>query len=297
MPNNIDYRQKVLITGASGLIGSPLTELLIKKGHSVAHLGRAKSNGVIPSFIWNLSKGRIDTRCLSGIDTIVHLAGANIAERRWTASRKREIAGSRIKSTALLVEALKNNSHTVKAFISASAIGYYGFAETDKVFREDDKPGEDFLARVTTEWEAEVDKLQGLGMRVSKIRTGIVLSRGGGALSAMAKPIQWGVGAPLGSGRQFLSWIHIDDLCGIFAKAIEDRKMNGPYNATASWCTNGEMTDAIAKVLKKNLWLPPVPSFVLKMILGEMADVVLNGSKASCEKIKQTGYLYKFAAL
>ncbi|HLZ15987.1 MAG TPA: TIGR01777 family oxidoreductase, partial [Cyclobacteriaceae bacterium] len=230
---------KILITGASGLIGSRLTKLLIEKGHPVAHLGRAKGNGgAIPSFVWNLSNVTIDAKCLDGIDTIVHLAGANVADGRWTTSRKKEILDSRIKSTALLLESLKNNPHTVRAFISASAIGYYGFSDADKIFKEDDKPGDDFLAGVTAQWEAEVDKIQGPAVRTAKIRIGIVLSDGGGALAAMAKPIQWGVGAPLGSGKQFLSWIHVDDLCGIFLKAIEDEQMAGPYNATSDWCTN-----------------------------------------------------------
>src|SRR6185369_8414397 len=175
-------------------------------------------------------------------------------------------------------------THPIKTFVSASAIGYYGF-EDDKVFIEEDKPGADFLAQVTWQWENEINKIIELGLRVVKIRIGIVLSKEGGALNEMAKPIKLGVGSPLGTGKQFLSWIHIDDLCQMFMKAIEDEKMNGAYNATTNWCTNEEMTRAIAIILKKPLWLPAVPSFVLKTILGEMANIVLNGSKVSSEKI------------
>lgn len=289
--------KKILITGASGLIGSRLTELLIAGGHSVRHLGRSKKSGQVSTFLWDPIAGIIDIQALEQIDTIIHLAGASVAEKRWTASRKKEILNSRIKSTELLYQALKNNRHNTKTFVSASAIGYYGFGQDDKIFVEQDKPGNDFLAQVTRQWETEVDKISTLGLRVAKIRIGIVLSEKGGALKEMARPIKFGVGSPLGTGKQFLSWIHIDDLCEMFVKAIEDENMNGAYNATTAWCTNEEMTKAIAKILQKPLWLPSVPSFFLKIVLGEMADIVLKGSKVSAEKIKQAGYRYKFAIL
>jgi len=289
--------KKILITGASGLIGSRLTELLIAGGHSVRHLGRSKKSGQVSTFLWDPIAGIIDIQALEQIDTIIHLAGASVAEKRWTASRKKEILNSRIKSTELLYQALKNNRHNTKTFVSASAIGYYGFGQDDKIFVEQDKPGNDFLAQVTRQWETEVDKISTLGLRVAKIRIGIVLSEKGGALKEMARPIKFGVGSPLGTGKQFLSWIHIDDLCEMFVKAIEDENMNGAYNATTAWCTNEEMTKAIAKILQKPLWLPSVPSFFLKIVLGEMADIVLKGSKVSAKKIKQAGYRYKFAIL
>jgi len=289
--------KKILITGASGLIGSQLTDLLIARGHSVTYLGRSKKSGQVSTFLWNPIAGTINLQVLEQIDTIVHLAGASVAERRWTDSRKKEILESRIKSTELLYQTLKNNPHTVKTFVSASAIGYYGFGGDDTVFIEEDKPGNDFLAQVTRQWENEVDKISALGLRATKLRIGIVLSEKGGALKEMAKSIKFGFGSSLGTGKQFLSWIHIDDLCEIFVRAIEDDKMRGTYNATTGWCTNEEMTKAIASILKKPLWLPSIPSFVLKIILGEMANIVLNGSKVSSEKIKQAGYRYEFASL
>lgn len=304
MPTNLRIEEvksieakKILITGASGLIGSRLTDLLIEEGHSVTYLGRSKKSGKVPTFLWDPSAGIMDTKALELADTIVHLAGAGVAEKRWTASRKKEILESRSKSSRLLFEALKKYQHRIKTVVAASAIGYYGFGEDDKVFTEEDKPGTDFLAQVTRQWENEVDKISDLGLRVVKLRIGIVLSKEGGALKEMAKPINLGIGAALGTGKQFLSWIHIDDLCGIFIKAIEEQNMRGVYNCTSNWCTNEEMTRAIANNLKKPLWLPSIPSSILNIILGEMADVVLNGSKVSSEKIKLTGYRYKFANL
>src|SRR5258708_33984710 len=227
--------KKILITGASGMIGAQLTEMLLAKNYSVAHLGR-KKKGNVPSFVWDVSNGVIDKDALQQTDTIIHLAGANVASSRWTEGRKKEILESRVKSTALLFQTLKNNRHTIQTFISASAIGYYGFGEENKIFTEEDNPGNDFLAQVTRQWEEAADRFATLGIRTVKIRTGIVLSKKGGALEKMVKPIKFGIGSPLGSGKQFISWIHIDDLCGIFLKAIEDEKMSGTYNATVNWC-------------------------------------------------------------
>lgn len=289
--------KKILITGASGLIGSRLTELLIAGGHSVAHLGRSKRPGQVSTFVWDPSKGTIDLNAFEKIDAIIHLAGAGIADKRWSAARKKEIMDSRVKSTELLYQTLKNNPHRIQTLVSASAIGYYGFGGDDRIFTEDDDPGNDFLALVTRQWEAEVDKLGLLGLRLIKIRIGIVLSEKGGALKEMGWPIRLGFGSALGTGQQFLSWIHLDDLCAIFVEAIENDSMKGPYNAVTDCCTNEEMTKAIARALHKPLWLPSVPAFVLKIILGEMADIVLMGSKVSSEKIRQAGFRYQFPNL
>jgi uncharacterized protein (TIGR01777 family) len=286
---------KILITGASGLIGSKLSDSL-SKNHSIVHLGRTKRSGRFPSFIWNVEKQEIDPQALDEVETIIHLAGANVGDKRWTAPWKKEILNSRIQSTQLLFDSLKNKPNSIRTFVSASAIGYYGF-EGDSVFDEESKPGNDFLAQVTKQWEDEVDKINSLGIRVVKIRTGVVLSKSGGALEKMAQPVKFGVGSPLGSGSQYISWIHIDDLCSIFTKAIEDEKMNGAYNAATNWVTNAALTSSIAKTLDKPLWLPNVPAFVLKLILGEMADIVLNGAKVSSERIKNAGFQFKFTNL
>ncbi|MBL7872863.1 MAG: TIGR01777 family oxidoreductase [Cyclobacteriaceae bacterium] len=289
--------KKILITGASGLIGSRLTDLLLKKGYPVSHLSRSARGGKVPSFVWDVDKGEMDDQALKGVETIIHLAGAGVADKRWSKSRKKEILVSRIKSTDLLYKKLSSINHFVTTVVSASAIGYYGF-EGDEVLTEDSRPGTDFLADVTKQWEAEVDTLADLKLRVVKLRIGIVLSEKGGALPEMAKPIRLGVGSPLGTGKQQLSWIHIDDLCEMFIHAIETNQMKGAYNGvTGSWVTNEELTTAIARTLKKPLWLPNVPAFVLKMIVGEMAAIVLGGSKVSADKIKKTGFVFNYTEL
>lgn len=290
--------KKILITGASGLIGSRLTELLLQKGYQVSHLGRSKKSGLVPSFVWDVNKGVLDQQALEGVDAIIHLAGAGVADKRWTASRKKEILESRTKSSLLLYNTLANTNHTVKTVVSASAIGYYGFGFGEEVFTEVSQSGNDYLAQVVKEWEESVDKINSLNLRVVKLRIGIVLSDRGGALVEMAKPIRLGVGAALGTGKQYLSWIHLDDLCAMFIKAVEDETIQGAYNATSGdWVTNLELTKRIAKVLKRPLLLPNVPGFIMKIIIGEMAVIVVNGSKISADKIKKTGFKFNHTDL
>jgi hypothetical protein len=289
--------KKILITGASGLIGTRLTALLLEKGYTVAHLSRTKKPGGVETFAWDLEKKIMDPFALADVDTIIHLAGAGIADKPWSDERKKEIIDSRVESTRLLFQTLKNNSNTVRSFISASAIGYYGSDDSGKVFSENDAPGQDFLALVTHGWEQEVDTLSAMGLRIVKLRIGIVLSEKGGALKEIIKPIRLGFGAALGSGQQYLSWIHLDDLCDLFIKAVEDNAMSGSYNAVTDFCTNKDITKASARALHKPLWLPTVPSFVLKIILGDRADLVLKGSKVSSSKIKQAGFKFQFDTL
>lgn len=290
--------KKILITGASGLIGTRLTELLLQKGFQVSHLGRSKKSGAVPSFVWDVDKGELDQQALEEVDTIIHLAGAGVADKRWTESRKREILESRTKSSALLYKVLSGTNHSVKAVVSASAIGYYGFGFGEEVFIEESAPGNDYLAQVTKQWEAAVDKISTLNIRVAKLRIGIVLSDKGGALVEMAKPIRLGAGAALGSGKQYMSWIHLDDLCEMFIKAVEDETMRGAYNAvTGDYVTNQELTKLIAKTLRKPLLLPNIPAFVMRIIVGEMAVIVVNGSKISAEKIKKAGFKFRHSKL
>lgn len=286
---------KILITGASGLVGTRLTELLEAAGHQVVHLGRTKKTGSRPVFIWDVDKGVIDEEAFSGVDAVVHLAGAGVADKPWTPKRKLEILESRTKSTALLAEYLKRQPQ-IKAVVSASAIGYYGFGLSDHEFTEVSNPGTDFLAQVVRAWEDEVDKIE--NKRIVKLRIGIVLSEKGGALKEMAKPIKLFAGAPLGTGKQLVGWIHIDDLCRMFIKSIEDTTMQGAYNATGPYAvTNKELTKQMAKALHRPLFLPPVPSVVMKMILGEMANLVLNGLNVSSAKIQKAGFTFTFPTL
>ncbi len=281
------------------MVGSRLTELLLKKGYSVSHLGRGKKSGTVPSFVWDVRKGTMDPQSLEGVDAVIHLAGAGVAEKRWTPERKKEIIERHTKSSELLYETLRKEKHTVKTVVSASAIGIYGFGLDDNiVMTEESKPGSDFLSDVVVQWERSVDPITSLGIRVVKIRIGIVLSEKGGALVEMAQPIKLGFGSPLGTGRQLLSWIHLDDLCALFIKAVEDAGMTGPYNAvTPRAVSNREMTKVIAKVLHRPLWAPAVPGFVLRMVVGEMAEIVLNGSNISSQKTEHSGFKFQFTDL
>lgn len=289
--------KKILISGASGLIGTHLTELLVERGDSVAHLIRSQSNTEIPSFLWDIPKQYVDPKALQGIDTIINLSGAGIADKRWNDARKQEIIESRVNPIRLLYDTLKKGDHHVRNFISASGISYYG-TQHSKLFKETDPAANDFLAYTSQVWEEEADKIASLGIRVVKLRIGIVLSQKGGALPKLIQPIQFFVGAPLGSGDQYMSWIHIDDLCEIFMKVIDDSSTSGVYNAVSPQpVTNRELTHALGRALRKPIIIPSVPSFVLKVVLGEMAEMVLTGNKVSADKIEETGFRFKFPTL
>src|SRR5690349_4852879 len=287
--------KKILITGGSGLIGQRLTTLLTKRGHEVSHLGRSKKHSAVRTFLWNPEKKAMDDSALDDIDVIVHLAGAGVADKRWNEQRKREILTSRTESTRLLNEALRRRNNRVRTFVSSSGINYYGLEDlAGHAFVESDPPATDFMAHVSAEWEKEVMRLDA-SIRKVMIRTGVVLSRTGGALEKLAKPIKYFVGAPLGSGEQYVNWIHIDDLCAIYIKAIDDAKMSGAFNGVApNPVTNRELTREIARVLRRPLWLPPVPGFVVKAIAGGVAEVVLKGGKTSSQKIEDSGFRFRF---
>jgi uncharacterized protein (TIGR01777 family) len=281
----------VLIGGGSGLIGSRLTEILLQKGHQVRHLSRRAKDGQVKTFEWDIHKQTIDKRAFDGVDVVVNLAGANISGHRWTDAYKKEMLVSRTGSTQLIVNALKERDGV--QFIAGSAIGYYGFGDDTRWFTETDPAGDDFMARVTVEWERAADQIK----NVVHIRTGIIISPHGGAVEEMAKPIRLYVGSPLGSGKQFVSWIHLEDECGIIMHVI-DNKLSGIFNAVAPEpATNEEITKEIAKKLHKPLWAPNVPAFVLKIVLGDMAETVLKGSKVSSEKIRSTGYEFRYPTI
>lgn len=287
----------VLITGGSGLIGGRLSDLLTQKGYSVRHLTRTVNPASkYESFKWHLNANYIDSKALINVDHIIHLAGTNVTDARWTNSRKQSILSSRIDAAKLLYNSLKNQ--TLKTYISASGISCYGAKTTDHIFKEDDQFGTDFLADVTRQWEKSAELFTNMADRVICLRTPVVLSSNGGAINKMAKPIKMGIGSALGSGKQFMPWIHIDDLCKLYIKSIEDSNMTGAYNAVASeHCTNAQLTTAIAKQLNKKLWAPKVPPFVLKLILGEMSEIILNGSRISNNKLINTGFRFQFPDL
>jgi len=282
----------VLIGGGSGLIGTRLTEVLLQKGHEVRHLGRkAKGAGQVKTFGWDIHRQTIDERAFDGVDIVVNLAGANINDHRWTDAYKKEMLVSRTGSTQLIVNVLKERSGI--QLIAGSAIGYYGFGNDAHWFRETDPPGNDFMAQLTVEWEKVADQLK----NVTHIRTGIIVSSHGGAVEEMSKPIKFYVGSPLGTGKQIVSWIHLEDECGIIMHVIEN-KLSGIFNAVAPEpATNEEITKEIAKKLKRPLLLPNVPAFALGIILGDMSEQVLNGAKISSDKIQSRGYKFQYRTI
>jgi uncharacterized protein len=290
---------KILVTGGSGLIGSRLSELLTQAGYEVAWLSRSSGTAdKYKTYTWDIEGGVIQDGALEGLEAIVHLAGAGVADKRWTEARKKLILESRTKSTALLMEKLSALKRQPKVFIGASAIGYYGADTADVLIDEKSPAGDDFLAQVVKFWEVSSAAVEGIGIRRVLIRVGVVLSASGGALPQLLAPLKFGLGAPLGTGKQWMSWIHIDDLCRLFREAIENTAYTGVYNGVSpSPVTNKEITKEAAKVLNKPLWLPPVPGFVLKMALGEMAQIVLGGSKISSKKAEEMGFKFDYTHL
>jgi len=287
--------KSILLTGGTGSLGSALTQALLEKRYSVNHLSRGSGNNPrVKTFLWDVNKKQIEPQCVDGVDTIVHLAGAGIAEKRWTEERKREIISSRTESIRLIYQLLKNRKHQIKSVISASATGYYS-DRGDNLMTEESVPSDDFLGECCIQWENAVDEGRELGLRILKYRTGVVLSEKGGALPQLAAPIKFGFGAPLGSGNQWIPWIHLDDVVNLYVHAIEHEDLAGVFNMVApNPVTNKQLTKAVAKQLHRPLWLPNVPAFALKLALGEMSTVVLGSTKVSAQKIEEAGFQFKF---
>lgn len=269
---------KLLITGGTGLLGRRLTHLLQNQGHEVAILSRNPRPGsAIPQFRWDMETGWIDPEAYAYAEGIVHLAGEGIADQRWTDTQKKLIIDSRVQPIQWLARDLANLGITPRVFVSASAIGLYGGDRGEEILDETSTPGEDFLATCTKAWEDAADVLP--AQRKVHVRVGIVLATQGGALPKIALPVKWGVGSSLGSGQQWMSWIHLDDVCQFFIEAVENQTWQGPYNAVApNPVRHRDFLKALAQTLKKPLWLPAVPSFLLRLALGEMAIVVTGSS-------------------
>jgi uncharacterized protein (TIGR01777 family) len=292
-------QKHVLLTGGTGLIGTHLTQHLLAKGYKVSHLDRKPSTDPqVKTYLWDVAQGEIDAACINGVDTIVHLAGAGIVGKRWTNERKKEIVESRTKSIGLIYDLLREKKdHKVKSVISASATGYYG-DRADEPLTEESTPGNDFLAEVCIRWEKAADEGLDIGLRVVKLRTGIVLNKDGGALPQLANPIKWGIGSPMGTGKQWMPWIHWKDVVKLYLYAIDNAELKGVYNMTGpNPVTNQQLTKAVAKQLGKPLWAPNVPEFVLKLILGEMRAVVLESDRTSAQKIENAGFKFDFPEL
>jgi uncharacterized protein (TIGR01777 family) len=285
----------ILITGGSGLLGKELTDALLLQGYTVCHLSRSPGkNPQVKTFLWDVNKGTIDKDCLNGIDTIIHLAGAGIAEKRWTEERKKLLIESRTRSIGLIYELMKVQPNQVKSVISASATGYYS-NRGDETLTEESSPAHDFLGTCCIDWEQEVDKGLQMGLRILKYRTGVVLTKQGGALPQLALPVKLGIGSPLGSGKQWVPWIHHRDVLDMYLHGIENHYLSGVYNMVAPQpATNKELSKAVAKQLHKPFRAPNVPALVIKLIFGEMATVVLGSTKVSAQKIIAAGFQFKY---
>jgi len=289
-------KQAILITGGSGFIGQHLSSLFRENNYPVAILSRSQNTSP-GRFHWDPDHAELDIESLKNTGTIIHLAGASIGEGRWTNNYKQTLLESRVKGARLLYEKLKQNPFGVRTFISASAIGYYGNSGEQWV-DEKSPPGHDFLAETCLHWENEVDKIASLGIRVVRVRTGLALASDGGILPVMAKPVRWGAGAVLGTGEQFMSWIHMNDLGRIYLMAVENERLNGPVNAVAPRPEmNKVFTRVLARSLHRPLLLPRAPGFVMRLILGEKADLVLFGQRVACNKIVEMGYRFEFSDL
>ncbi len=287
--------KKIIITGGTGLVGKRLTTFLQEKGYEVNILCR---NPKQPNeYKWNIEANFIDEKVFENAIAIIHLAGAGVADKRWTDERKQEIIDSRVKSTQLLFEYLAEGKHQIQSFISASAVGFYGDRKNE-LLTETSSNGTGFLAEVCQLWENEVEKIASINIAVSKIRIGIVLSKDGGALPKLDFPIRFGIGAYIGNGKQFVPWIHIDDLCQIFYHLFEHKNQNSTYNACAPDVkTNKEMSKTIAHVLHRPFIPFPAPEFVLKTVMGEMAAMLLMSNNCTSKKIQQTGFVFQFPTL
>lgn len=290
----------ILITGATGLIGTEITKQALAKGYVVHFLTTRKAKIISTQnhkgFYWDPKSGEADETCLNGVSKVINLAGASISER-WTNTYKRAIVESRVNSIQTLYKLLAENEHTITQFCSASALGIYPSSFTEKYDEEETEINKGFLGKVVQAWENEADTLEDLGIDIAKVRVGIVLSGKGGALSEMAKPIKKNIGAAIGKGKQWQSWIHLTDMARLFLHIVET-DLRGIYNGVASNpVSNQELTNALAKSLGKSIFLPNVPEFAIKLVLGEMAAITLESQYLLNDKIKNTGFTFEFEQL
>lgn len=291
--------QRILISGATGLIGKALIKALINKGYIVNALVRKPQADTenIHYFTWNVEDGIIDKACIEDVDAIIHLAGTNISKKPWSRNVRSAILKSRTDSIALIYSLLASGNHQVKTVVSASATGYYG-NRAEELLTEEKPPADDFLGQTCLAWEQAVANGRSYGLRTVALRCGMVLTEEGGALPVLTKPISLGFGAPLGNGKQYIPWIHLADAAAMYIFALEHLGLNGAYNMVAPQIiTNQQLNQEIAKKLGKPLWLPPIPAFILRGILGKMSAIVLDSTKVSAERIINAGFKFKYPTL
>jgi len=292
----------ILITGGTGLVGTALTDLLLQKGYSVVILSRKKrksNHANLQYAFWDTERGIIEEGIISSTDYIVHLAGENVADKRWTIKRKEEILSSRILPGKCIVNALSKTPNNVKVVISASAIGWYGPDSNNGSFVETDSHNHDFLGDTCFQWENSMSGINEQGIRLVTLRLGIVLSEKGGALKEFMKPLAFGMAACMGQGNQMISWIHLDDLCNMILYAIENQQMKGVYNAVSpNPVSNKTLVSDLKKEMNKPLSVSvSIPSWFLKLLLGELSIEILKSTRVSADKILKTGFLFQYPTI
>jgi uncharacterized protein (TIGR01777 family) len=286
----------ILITGGTGLVGKALGKRLLEQGHEVRIMSRMPHSGFpAASFYWNIEKQEMDEAALDGVEHIVHLAGSGVADKRWTERRKKEIISSRVDSMKLIAAVVKKKNIRLKSFVGASAIGIYGMITSEKIYTENDAPGQDFLSEVCVAWEDSYKEIKEFSERTNILRIGVVLSEKGGALKRLLPLFKLGLGSAVGSGKQYMPWIHLDDLVSIICETLFNPLFNGIYNAVApEHQSSNRFSAQFAKSLNRPFFVPNVPAFLLKLLFGQMANVLLEGSRVSNEKLLKTGFVFKY---
>lgn len=294
-----DRRMKKVLISGTGTIAKALAHHLDKKGYRVNFLSTSKSYyGKFPCFHWDISKGTIDPAAFADVEHIIHLAGAGIADKKWSTERKALLESSRVDGAKLILSYLKKLNIGIKTFVSASGSNYYGTVTRTDSFREEEEAGNDFIGQLCECWERAAFDFNEIGARVAVLRTGIVLSTQGGALPRLTKIAKWFLAAPIGSGKQIMPWIHIEDLCAMYAHVIENKDCSGPYNAasTEKVC-NRYFTRCVAKIAKRPVWPIGVPAFLLKLLYGEMAGLLLYGTHLENKRIVSSGFSFRYTKL
>lgn len=296
--NYFRVKKHVLVTGASGLVGKALITALLDGGYTINALSRSDRNDESPRvrfYKWDVAAGEVDAACIAGVEAIIHLAGENIGALPWSNHRKRAILESRTASIGLLYDLLeKKGTHGVKSVISASASGYYS-DRGEELMTEDKPPAEDFLGQTCADWERAVNRGRHLGMRTVSLRSGVVLSPNGGVYKKLASMVKMGLGAVPGSGKQWMPWIHIDDAVAMYLFALEHNGIQGVYNMAApEQVSFSTFVRTMAKQLAKPLWLPNLPAFLLKAVMGQMSEMLLSSTRMSVEKIRNAGFDFNY---